>query len=258
MSKTAKIILTISLLLNLSIVYVAQKALEYRRHINEFRDKYWYVSEEFSDRDVYAEADKAVVSDSTVPNRLVFFGTQVTKNYDLNKYYPEFDAINRGIDGQRVNGYLLRFKPDVLDLSPEAVIIEISSYNFRMYNTIKEIEDYTELLSQLSRCNHIMPILTTVITPRGQFKDVVEIKELGDYNVFDSVKTYNNWLKEYCHHNDLPLVDIDGLLADENGYLSEDLSRNLVEPNDKGYQIITKAVKEELENIKEQKTVGLK
>ena len=250
MNKIVKITLIISILANLAIFYVAYKAWEYRSHINHFLEKYQQVSEEFSARSTYAEANDEIVLDSTFTNRIVFFGTRMILNYDLKKYFPDYEAVNRGVEGQRVAGYLLRYKPDVLDLHPRAVVIEISSYNFRPYNTIEEIQDYTELLAQLSRFNRVEPILTTVITPRLEFKEYADIKELGDYNVFDSVGAYNRWLKNYCSEYQLPLVDIDSLLADENGFLSEKLSDNLVEPDDSGYLIISDAIKKQLALLK--------
>jgi len=167
-------------------------------------------------------------------------------NYNLSEYFPEYDALNRGVSGQRVAGYLLRFKPDVLDLSPEAVIIEISSYNFRAENSIKEMQDYTELLAQLARFYSIQPILTTVIKPRKEFAETIEIKEIGEYAVFDSVDVYNNWLREYANKYEISLVDFTRLLGDENSFLRERLSTNLVEPNKAGYQIITNEIKKVL------------
>ena len=246
MNKTVKILLIASLVGNCAIFYVANKALEYRRHINHFLYKYRNVSEEFSGRNIFQDENQPFISDTTVNNRIIFFGTQVTAKYDVKKYYPEYDALNRGIEGQKVAGFLLRFKPDVLDLAPKAVILEISSYNLRAETSIKEIEDYTILLTQLSRYNNIRPILTTIIKPRHEFEDVVEIKELDDYNVFDSVDTYNNWLRNYAQNEKIALVDFAKILGDSEQFLRVDCSDNLVEPNEIGYSLITEAIKENL------------
>ncbi len=248
MKKTVKIALIISLIGNCAIFYVAYKAYEYRSHINHFLDKYQHVSQEFSQRDIYESENTKYKADSTISNRLVFFGTQAMANFNLQKHFPKYDALNRGVEGQRVAGYLLRFKPDVLDLSPEAVILEISSYNFRPENSIKEIQDYTELLAQLARFHSIKPILTTVIKPRKEFVETIEIKELGEYAVFDSVDVYNNWLRKYADKYEIALVDFSLLLGDENEYLREQLSTNLVEPNEAGYNVMTKKIKEALQN----------
>ncbi len=249
MHKVLKVTLILSLIANVAIFYVAYKAHEYRSHINHFLTKYRHVSQEFSERGAYNLENLNFRSDTTVSDRIIFFGTQVTANYNLTVHFPEYEALNRGVSGQRVAGYLLRFKPDVLDLAPKAVVIEISSYNFRPENSIKEIQDYTELLAQLSLINKIQPILTTVLKPRKSFADVIEIKELGEYNLFDSVDTYNRWLREYSKKNKMHLVDFSLLLGDGNGYLQEQYSVNLVEPNEIGYNVLTKAIKIELEKI---------
>ena len=246
MNKTVKILLITSLIGNCAIFYVAYKALEYRNHINHFLYKYRNVSEEFAERKVYQTENIPFISDTTVENRIVFFGTQVTAKYNVKKYFPEYHALNRGIEGQKVAGYLLRFKLDVVDLAPKAVILEISSYNLREETSIHEIEDYTTLLTQISRYNNIRPILTTIIKPRHEFSEVVEVKELGEYNVFDSVDTYNEWLREYAQKEQIDLVDYAKILGDSEQFLRDDCSNNLVEPNESGYSLITTAIKEKL------------
>lgn len=250
MTKTIKITLLLSLVANLAIFYVGYKALEYRSHINLFLEKYEHVSGEFSSRSEYAEMNPEFASNTIVDNRIVFFGTQVTQKFNLPKFFPEYDVHNRGVEGQRVSGYLLRYKPDVLDLMPKAVVIEISSYNFREYNSIEEIKDYTELLAELAKYNKIEPFLTTVIKPSKEFESVVDDKELGDYNVFDSVDVYNNWLRELCQLNGYVLIDCQNLIGDENGFLAEQFASNLVEPNNEGYAILAKAIKERFESLK--------
>ena len=245
MKKSVKIALILSLLGNCTIFYVGYKAYEYRTHINHFLEKYRHVSQEFSARNSYQTVNSQIVSDTTNSNRVVFFGTQTTKKYDLKKYYPEYEAINRGVNGQRVAGYLLRFKQDVLDLAPKAVVLEISSYNFRPENSIKEIQDYTELLAQLSSYNDIVPILTTVIKPKKEFSATTDLKEFGEYNLFDSVDVYNTWLRNYTDKYQYNLVDVSKLLGDSNGYLRKNYALNLVEPNAKGYNILTIEIKNE-------------
>jgi len=233
MNKKWKIILILSLIGNLFIVYVAIKALEYRAHINEFLDKYTYVVNEFSRRDRYTNDNKALISDTLVPGRVVFLGTQVTERWNLKKYFPDFETINRGIFGQRVSGFLLRFRPDVIDLYPRAVVIEVSSYNFRPESSVREIEEYTASMIDLARANGITPIPTTVIPP------VKDSSVWGNYYLVDSLGIYNRWLKDYCAGKDIDCADFNSALSDSGGYLPDGLAAGAIDLNEEGYKIIS-------------------
>lgn len=240
-----KIILAISLLFNLGIFYVAFKALEYRRHINDFLEKYTYVVSEFSGRDRYADANGKLIRDNSKKGRVVFIGSQITEGWDLNRYFSDYQAINRGISGQRVAGYLLRFMPDVVDLHPGAVVIEFSSYNFRPENSIREICDYMASAGNIATSNNIMPIFTTIVPVREDFF----VEGLDDYSVNDSLRTYNNWLRGYCGIKNYPMVDFYNLLVGGDGNLPESLSTSQIQLNDKGYGIVSGAVMSVLDSL---------
>lgn len=236
MNKKWKIVLAISLLANLSVIYVAIKALEYRSHINEWLEKYNNVVDEFSERQYYYELNKLLVSDTTIPNRVVFFGTQVTAGWDLEDNFHDYETINRGVPGQRVSGLLLRFRPDVIDLGPEAAIIEISSYNLRETTSIREICDYVISLIELASVNGIRPIPATMIPPCRDSLD------LGEYRIMDSVKLFNGFLSEYCRNNGHEFIDFNGILADSGGFLQDKYASGAVDLNETGYKLISREV----------------
>jgi len=245
MTRLCRFVLIVSLVGNLTVAYVGYKAWEYRRHINFWLDKYLYVVDEFSERDEYSSANAAIRTDSTVNGRVVFFGTQVTLNWPLEKYFPAYETINRGVDGQRAAGFLLRFRPDVIELRPEAVIIEVSSYNFRPNTSAREMFDYTASMAELARFNGIEPILTTVIPPRAEY----EVYEHTDYRVADTAAMYSMWLREYAAAGGFRLVDWAKAVADDRGFLRHDLSVDMVDLNDSGYAAISSLVNEALSNI---------
>ncbi len=236
MKRKLKIVLVISLLVNVSIVYVAIKTLEYRSHINEWLEKYNKVVDEFSGRPIFADSNKSLASDTTISGRLVFIGSQVTAEWDLKQNFPDYDVVNRGIPGQRVSGFVLRFRPDVIDLGPEAVIIEVSSYNLRETTSIKEIYDYDISLVELASVNGIRPLPATMIPPcRDSF-------DLGDYRIMDSIKVFNNLLIEYCNQNGYEFIDFNGLLSDVDGFLTLEYASGAVDLNKAGYELISREI----------------
>jgi len=248
MSKKWKIVLIVSLLCNLSIIYVGYKALDYRDHVNYFLKKYIDTSNELSGRSVFQAEDLKLRSATQIPNRVVFLGTQVVMKWMLPKYFPGYETVNRGIEGQKVAGFLLRFRPDVIDLFPKAVVVEISSYNFRQGTSISEIEDYAASMAELSRYHDITPILMTIIPPTSEYEAA---ESYEGYSVLDSLQQYNQWLLNYCSTNGMPVVDADRLLSDQTGHLDAKYAFNTVEPNEMGYQVLATAILKQLDSVVE-------
>lgn len=246
MNRKAKTVLVLSLLANLAIFYIGYKAYMYRSNINYWLDRYEHAIAEFSGREVHENANATLNSPDPAVRRIVFFGTQVTSNWDLNKYFPDFETVNRGVDSQWVAGYLLRFRPDVIDISPQAVVIEISSYNFRPNVTTTEIKDYVKSLVEIALTNKIVPVLTTTIPPTSDFS----VYEHPMYKVKDTVAAFSEWLSAYTTESQLPLVDFRYLVADSNGYLRREYASTQVDLNDQGYDAISTAVRSAIESIK--------
>ena len=237
MIKAWKITLALSLAGNLFVIYVGIKALEYRSHINEYLDKYTYVVSEFSRRDRYADENAGLAGDTLVPNRVVFLGSQVIENWNLMKHFAQYEAVNRGVSHQRVSGFLLRFRPDVIELRPRAVVIEVSSYNFRPYGSLKEIEDYVACMAELAAANGIKPLPATVIPILRD--SLVE----SDYHLLDSLARFNGWLKAYCTQMGFNYIDFNSVLADADGFLKPEYSSAAIDLNERGYEQISKATR---------------
>lgn len=228
MGKVGKTLLALSLAANIGVVYVAYKALEYRGHINFFLDKYTKVVKEFSNRDVWEKANAELGPPHPDKPRVVFLGTQVTARWNLAESFPDYETINRAVKHQRLSGFLLRFRPDVIELRPKAVVMEISSYNLRPESSIKELTDYVTTLVDLSKSAGIRPVITTAVPPREGNTG------LGDYNLHDSLKVYNSWIRQFADSAKVAIADFDTALSGDNGYMTESLSYEMIDPNQAG------------------------
>jgi lysophospholipase L1-like esterase len=77
----------------------------------------------------YAQANEAL-GPARDPRRVVFFGDSITDNWSKPGYggfFPGKRYVNRGIGGQTTGQLLLRFRADVLALSPRAVVILVGT-----------------------------------------------------------------------------------------------------------------------------------
>ena len=73
----------------------------------------------------YQDENRSVGIPEKGKQRVVFMGDSITEEWS-NLYADYFDTegyINRGIGGQTTPQMLIRFKPDVIDLEPDIVVI---------------------------------------------------------------------------------------------------------------------------------------
>jgi lysophospholipase L1-like esterase len=223
-------------------IYIGYRALGYRRHVNYFLEKYTFVVEGFSGRQKYAEDNLRMVATAGHRDRVVFIGDQIIESWPLDRYFTEFEAVNRGITGQWLAGFVLRLRPDVLELKPRAAVIQFSSYNFRPQNVVAETKDYVANITELCRYHGVEPVLTTVI-PVRENEDVYRSEGFEPYFVADTLDLFNDWLRGYCRENGLALIDFFAALADDKGYLPTELSIDNTHLTEAGFQRLAEATR---------------
>jgi len=233
LSSWLMILLAISIVANIHLFF---RAIDYRRGANEWLSKYTHMVAEFSGRDIHSQEDKILAADTTATNRIVFIGTQIIDTWNMGNDFTEFEVIKRAVTGQYAAGMLLRFKQDVINLKPKAVLIEISSYNLRPQHSVEEIEEYVSSMADLARMHNIIPVLSTMVPPRKSHE------KFESYSVIENLNEYNRWLVNYCDINSIKYVDFNRVLADEYGNLKIELSVDPVTPDTEGYRLMNKAI----------------
>ena len=175
-------------------------------------------------------------------NKIVFMGDSITEGWTqmnplflLNKNY-----INRGISGQTTPQMLIRFKPDVIDLNPNAVII-LAGTNDIAGNTgpssIKMITDNIFSMSDLALKNNIKVAISSILPV---------FKYPWNENIIDPFKTIitiNDILKKYALNNNLFYIDYYSSLVDSRPGLKSKYTTDEVHLNKEGYMVISKIVK---------------
>ena len=78
---------------------------------------------------------------------VIFLGDSLTDGCDIARYYPEFQALNRGIGGDRTYDVLDRMKVSVYDAKPKVVALLIGGNNvLGSYNLKQTATEYEEIL----------------------------------------------------------------------------------------------------------------
>ena len=189
----------------------------------------------------YRDQNKILNKSEKNKNQVVFMGDSITEGW--SNFYPDFfkrnNFINRGISGQTTPQMLIRFKPDVVDLSPRAVII-LGGTNDIAGNTgpstTKMITDNIFSMAEISAKNNI-PIFLSSVLPVYKY-----IWNLSIENPSKKILKLNEKINGYAKSNDLVYIDYYSSMVDERGGLKKEFSGDGVHPNKDGYDIMSNIV----------------
>ena len=116
----------------------------------------------------YKDENKALSLLEHDKRRVVFMGDSITEGWsDLYaSFFSNRSYINRGIGGQTTPQMLIRFKPDVIDLKPFAVVI-LAGTNDIAGNTgpsnVKMITDNIFSMSHIASSYGIKVVLSSIL-----------------------------------------------------------------------------------------------
>lgn len=71
----------------------------------------------------YHQANEELKREPAPEGRVVFMGDSITDGWNLTQYFPDKPYVNRGISGQTTPQMLVRMYPDVIDLTPAAMVV---------------------------------------------------------------------------------------------------------------------------------------
>jgi len=170
--------------------------------------------------------------------RIVFMGDSITEGWSglCPDFFENKDHINRGISGQTTPQMLIRFKPDVIDLSPSTVVI-LAGTNDIAENTgpsnVKMITDNIFSMADLASAHKISIILCSILPVyEYTWKKILDVPSF--------IYEVNTMLKDYCKDKSFRYIDYFSAMANEKKGLGEDLSEDGVHPNEKGYKIMSR------------------
>jgi lysophospholipase L1-like esterase len=199
----------------------------------------------------YNEANKLVGPPRAAKQRVVFMGDSITDSWRLNEYFPDEDFINRGISGQITSEMLGRFKADVLDLNPAAVLILGGTNDLARGVNLIAIEDYYTMMADLADKHKIKMIWASVLPVSDYHKDQNPAWEMTKVRPPIYIRALNDWLKNLCEQRGYTYLDYYSALADNTGMLKADLADDGLHPNSAGYRVMAPLAMEAV-----RKTVG--
>lgn len=189
----------------------------------------------------YAEANKSVET----PTRVIFMGNSITDGWwnTDSLFFKNNRYIGRGIGGQTTAQMLVRFRADVIDLQPKAVVILAGTNDIAQNNGYIAPENILGniiSMAELAKANNIDVVLCSILP-------AYEYGWRKGLEPADKIIALNKMIKEYADRHNLTYVDYHSALKDARNGLPEKYSKDGVHPTMEGYKIMERLISEALE-----------
>jgi lysophospholipase L1-like esterase len=192
----------------------------------------------------YAIANRDLKALPQVAGRVVFMGDSITEGWGRApvSIFQNPLYVNRGISGQTTSQMLLRFRPDVLDLHPDTVVI-LGGTNDIAGNTgpatLESIEGNIASMAELANAHKIRVIISSVLP-------AADYSWRPGKEPAPKIRIINHWLQEYCTQHDFTYLDYYTSLATPEGGMRPEYSKDGVHPTPAGYEIMNALVQKVL------------
>jgi len=187
----------------------------------------------------FHDEDVALGLPAAGAKRVVFMGDSITQAWVHRGVPPEpavagKDYVNRGISGQTTPQMLVRFRQDVIDLKPAAVVI-LAGINDIAGNTGDMTREQTEgnlaSMAELAQAHGIKVVMCSILP-------AFDIPWRAGREPAPKVVAINAWMKAYAAEHGHVYVDYYSAMADERGGLPKTLSNDGVHPTPAGYVVM--------------------
>ena len=195
----------------------------------------------------YKEENSSLGLPKQGENRIVFMGNSITEGWKSlsPNFFLDNNYVNRGIGGETSTQMLLRFRSDVINLKPSAVVI-LAGINDIAENqgpiSIPDIARNIFFMSQLASENNIKVILCSVLP-------AYDFPWRPGLNPKDKVISLNDLIQKHAQENSFEYVDYFSSMVDERKGLIKEYGNDEVHPNLEGYRVMESIIQKSINKV---------
>jgi lysophospholipase L1-like esterase len=192
----------------------------------------------------YREANRTLAPPAASEQRVVFMGDSITDLWQQPRFggfFPGKPYVDRGISAQTTPQMLLRFRRDVIDLRPKAVVI-LAGTNDIAGNTgpmtDEDIQNNLASMSELAHAHNIKVVLSSVTPVSAYHTAVPRGVPQTTLRPMARIQALNNWMKTYAAAHGDVYLDYFSAMTDQTGVMRTELTEDDLHPNAQGYAIM--------------------
>jgi len=178
-------------------------------------------------------------------NTTVLVGDSLTNEYLVTEMLPDKNICNRGIGGDTSDGVLKRMNESVFALNPKQMFLLIGANDLQLTeNTNEEIVSNIAKICKLAKQHRKDMVINCVsISPVSE-----EVLEHVDKNTVGKrankrIRDINELIKQLTQKNDYNYIDLYYFLANENGSLRGEYTREGLHFSQLAYEKITEELR---------------
>lgn len=177
-----------------------------------------------------------------IAENLVFLGDSITDFYDLDKYYPDHNVVNSGINGNVSQDILNDMYNRVYKFNPSKVFLLIGTNQLMNDDDEKIVNDIKTILTKINEVRPQAEIYVESIYPVNKDLDELMVKTRENNRIVSLNKKIKKMTKEFKNTQYINIYD--ALLKDDK--LNSDYSDDGLHLNDNGYKVVTNIIKKYL------------
>ena len=204
-------------------------------------------AQDWPDLNRFQKENESLASPGADTQRVVFMGNSITIGWkqadpELFEHYP---FVNRGISGQTTPQMLIRFRQDVVDLLPKAVVI-LAGTNDIAENTgpatLEMILDNLKSMAEIANANGIKVILCSVLP-------AFEYPWRPGLDPANKIPALNAMIQDYAKAEGHHYLDYFSTMTDGKNGLMEAYTYDGVHPDKEGYAVMRPMVLEAIKDV---------
>lgn len=191
----------------------------------------------------YRDSNRALPKPDAGTPRVVFMGDSITDAWQQPRFggfFPGKPYVDRGISGQTTPQMLVRFRADVIELQPKAVVILAGTNDIASNTgptTDEEVEGNLASMSELAHAHNVKVVFSSIL-PVSNYHTAPNGVPQTQARPMARIKAINEWMKRYAATHGDVYLDYFPAMTDANGLLRAELSADDLHPTAAGYAIM--------------------